>query len=52
MKLGQVLYRRGTERDATGVHAGGTPALPGGRLWVIEVREIGEVVPGAVSQGN
>ena len=25
-------YRRETERYATEVHAGGTPALPGGRL--------------------
>ena len=27
---GRVPHRRETERDATGVHAGGTPALPGG----------------------
>ena len=30
---GRVPHRRETERDATGVHAGGTPALPGGRLF-------------------
>ena len=29
---GGVLHRRETERNATAVHAGGTPALPGGRL--------------------
>ena len=29
---GRVPHRRETERDATGVHAGGTPALPGCRL--------------------
>ena len=29
---GRVPHRGETERHATGVHAGGTPALPGGRL--------------------
>ena len=28
-----VIHRRHTERIATAVHAGGTPALPGGRLF-------------------
>ena len=30
---GRLPHRRETERDATVVHAGGTPALPGGRLF-------------------
>ena len=30
---GRVPHRRETERHATGVHAGETPALPGGRLF-------------------
>ena len=29
----RVIHRRHTERIATAVHAGGTPALPGGRLF-------------------
>ena len=34
-KGGRVLNRRETERHRTGVHAGGTPALPGGAFRMV-----------------
>ena len=47
----RVPHRRETERHATGVHAGGTPALPGGTSSCYSCRSQGRGgLPGAPSQ--